>query len=324
MGRSPGHEGHKRELSADFDAVIDHRPTGCPDCGLSLSSDLPAEVVSVHEEIDFTDYDVMAAAGAQASVGHLERAYDYQWMVRAAPSMGVPTGHWSPYTYPPTAALGSRILASVPDVAGLLLLQALGLALFSTGIARLSGGVPRLWLVASGVPIACFNLRSGQNGLVTAGLAAHAAALYADRRSVRAGILAALATFTPHLALGLPTLLAARREGRGLLAFIVVSVGLVALSVAEFGVEAWTAFGQATAFAARNLAEGTYPLARFSSTYARRLRPRPERVPGHGRPLGRPPFCDARSRHGPSEVWRPSPLRRSGAPVGDVRQPLRL
>ncbi len=39
----------------------------------------------------FTDYDVMAAAGAQARLGHLERAYDYDWMVRAAPSMGVPT-----------------------------------------------------------------------------------------------------------------------------------------------------------------------------------------------------------------------------------------
>lgn len=51
-GAKPGHEGHQRVLTADPDAVIDHRPTGCPDCGLALSADLPAEVVSVHEEID--------------------------------------------------------------------------------------------------------------------------------------------------------------------------------------------------------------------------------------------------------------------------------
>ena len=51
-GAKPGHEGHKRVLSGDPDAVVDHHPTGCPDCGLALSADLPAEVVSVHEEID--------------------------------------------------------------------------------------------------------------------------------------------------------------------------------------------------------------------------------------------------------------------------------
>lgn len=51
-GAKPGHQGHKRVLSADPDAVVNHRPTGCPDCGLALSADLPAEVVSVHEEID--------------------------------------------------------------------------------------------------------------------------------------------------------------------------------------------------------------------------------------------------------------------------------
>ena len=51
-GAKPGHEGNKRVLSPAPDAVIDHRPTGCPDCGLALSADLPTEVVSVHEEID--------------------------------------------------------------------------------------------------------------------------------------------------------------------------------------------------------------------------------------------------------------------------------
>ena len=51
-GAKPRHEGHKRVLAPNPDAVIDHRPTGCPGCGLGLSAELPVEVVSVHEEID--------------------------------------------------------------------------------------------------------------------------------------------------------------------------------------------------------------------------------------------------------------------------------
>ena len=51
-GAKPGHEGHKRLFTADPDATVDHRPTGCPGCGLALPAHLPAEIVSVHEEID--------------------------------------------------------------------------------------------------------------------------------------------------------------------------------------------------------------------------------------------------------------------------------
>ena len=51
-GAKPGHEGHKRVIAEDPDRVVDHRPTTCPDCGLALPPDLPAAVVSVHEQID--------------------------------------------------------------------------------------------------------------------------------------------------------------------------------------------------------------------------------------------------------------------------------
>ncbi len=51
-GAKPGHEGHSRSLSEDFDRVVDHHPDQCPCCRASLSSDLPAETVSEHETID--------------------------------------------------------------------------------------------------------------------------------------------------------------------------------------------------------------------------------------------------------------------------------
>ena len=51
-GAKPGHEGHKRALTADPDQVVEHRPASCSACGEPLPTDLPAEVISVHERID--------------------------------------------------------------------------------------------------------------------------------------------------------------------------------------------------------------------------------------------------------------------------------
>src|SRR3954469_2220390 len=51
-GAKPGHEGHSRTLAQDPDRVIEPRPAGCPDCGLVLPPDLPAETVSTHEPIE--------------------------------------------------------------------------------------------------------------------------------------------------------------------------------------------------------------------------------------------------------------------------------
>ena len=51
-GAKPGHQGHSRVLAEKPDAVIEHRPACCPDCGLALPPELAAETVSVHEQIE--------------------------------------------------------------------------------------------------------------------------------------------------------------------------------------------------------------------------------------------------------------------------------
>lgn len=51
-GAKPGHEGHSRTLSPDPDEVVAHRPGQCPCCGSTLAADLPAEIVSVCEQIE--------------------------------------------------------------------------------------------------------------------------------------------------------------------------------------------------------------------------------------------------------------------------------
>jgi len=54
-GAKPGHKGHSRTLSEDFDRIVDHHPDQCPCCRASLASDLPAEIVSEHETIDLPE-----------------------------------------------------------------------------------------------------------------------------------------------------------------------------------------------------------------------------------------------------------------------------
>jgi transposase len=51
-GAKPGHKGHSRDLSEDFDGAMDHYPDQCPGCGSCLSAALVGEVVSEHDKID--------------------------------------------------------------------------------------------------------------------------------------------------------------------------------------------------------------------------------------------------------------------------------
>ena len=51
-GAKPGHEGHSRAMSEDFDCLVDHHPDQCPCCRVSLPRDLPAEAVSEHDKIE--------------------------------------------------------------------------------------------------------------------------------------------------------------------------------------------------------------------------------------------------------------------------------
>jgi transposase len=54
-GAKPGHEGHSRVISADPDRLVEHRPDLCTCCGSSLPGELPAEVVSVFEQIELPE-----------------------------------------------------------------------------------------------------------------------------------------------------------------------------------------------------------------------------------------------------------------------------
>jgi transposase len=54
-GAKPGHEGHSRLISATPDEVVEHRPDRCACCAAALTTDLPAETVSLHEQIELPE-----------------------------------------------------------------------------------------------------------------------------------------------------------------------------------------------------------------------------------------------------------------------------
>jgi transposase len=54
-GAKPGHEGHSRIISDTPDEVVEHRPGLCSCCGAALMTDLPAETVSIHEQVDLPE-----------------------------------------------------------------------------------------------------------------------------------------------------------------------------------------------------------------------------------------------------------------------------
>jgi len=54
-GAKPGHEGHSRIVSETPDEVVEHRPDHCSCCGAALMAGLPAEMVSIHEQIELPE-----------------------------------------------------------------------------------------------------------------------------------------------------------------------------------------------------------------------------------------------------------------------------
>lgn len=67
-GAKPGHEGHSRTLNPDPDEVVAHRPGQCSCCGEALAADLPAEIVSVSEEIELPEVMLLVTQHQQLAV----------------------------------------------------------------------------------------------------------------------------------------------------------------------------------------------------------------------------------------------------------------
>lgn len=249
-----------RLLRAAFAAVV----------ALQLAGATLAAVMAVGTDParpEIVDFHAFVAAGRLALAGRLPEAYDAARFAEVERAMG---NHpvVLPYSYPPPFGLILAPLALLPIGPAFLLFTGATLALFLAVLRRLAG--PWFWTALLSVaPAVLIDLRLGQNGFLTAGLAGLSLLLALRRRSLPAGLAAgALLALKPHLALGLPLLFVLRRDWRALVASGVTAALLVAASLAVFGLGTLPAFLAGLGQSGRFMAAGRFPLHRMVSVDA--------------------------------------------------------
>src|SRR5204863_2147702 len=114
-------------------------------------------------------------------------------------------------------------------------------------------------------PVVFWNFGYGQNGFLTAALFG-AAMLEIERRPIMAGLLFGALCYKPHFGLLIPVALAAGGYWRAFTAAALAAAGLIAASVALFGVSTWQQFFSALS-AAPGVYEGGVKIAGFVTPF---------------------------------------------------------
>ncbi len=187
--------------------------------------------------------DVVAlwTAADMALGGEAEAAYDLAAIQAAQRQLtGTENLGLMAWLYPPTYLLMMLPFGLPPYFPALALWQAVPLLGFLLVMARM--GLPPLlyWLLPLSAAVVQ-SVVSGQNGLLSALLLA-GGFLCLERRPRLAGVLFALMTFKPQLALLIAPALAVERRWQALGAMVATIAALVAVSLAAFGTGPWIAF----------------------------------------------------------------------------------
>ena len=212
------------------------------------------------------DFNVFHLAGGLVWSGRLGEAYRVATLMPLERAL---TGSPAviPWSYPPLFGLVLAPLAALPIWLAQGLFVAATLALFLAVTRRLAGAQAwPVWLALA--PSIGLNLQSGQNGLLTGGLAGAAALALLARRPLAAGSAIAALAIKPHLAIMFPVMLVLGRRWPTLLTAGLGAAGLTALSVALLGGQVFLAFLGSFAEVGRFMAAGAYPLPRMISIYA--------------------------------------------------------
>lgn len=166
--------------------------------------------------------------------------------------------------YPPQFLMVTLPLASISYAMSYLAFSACSLALFIYAALTISKNGFAIALIAC--PAVFLNLASGQNGLLTASLAA-LALHYLDKRPLLSGGLMGLLCIKPQLLILFPIVLVCARQWRVLLAFVISSLCFALSSTLLLGMEVWPAFLNGLAEAQHYL-ETDIPLARMPTVFA--------------------------------------------------------
>ncbi len=145
-----------------------------------------------------------------------------------------------PWLYPPHGLFTILPLGLLPYLWSYLAWSVSTLALYLVAV------LGRAWISLRGLalvlaPATFVNLLMGQNGFLSAALLIGGLRLL-DRHPVIAGVLIGLLSFKPQLGLLVPVALIAARLWRTFLSASVTVIAVLAISLAAFGAESWTAF----------------------------------------------------------------------------------
>ena len=212
-----------------------------------------------------TDFDAFYLAGRLALEGRVSEAYHAMSMFAALIELaGVAS--FMPWTYPPPFTLAMQGLAGLPIGVAFLLFATGSFAFYIWVLRRIAGP----WLpgvVMAVAPAILLNLRTGQNGLLIAGLIGAFLLAFRDNRRL-AGLPLGLLLIKPHLAVAVGLLVLLHRRWSVVVIAGVVGLALLAISTAVYGLGIWLDFRNAVGEAGRFLAAGYYPLFRMNSVYA--------------------------------------------------------
>jgi hypothetical protein len=212
------------------------------------------------------DFVTFWAASDLALSGRPERAYDETTIVEAERKALPKAEDVYLWHYPPPFQLVVLPLALVPYLWAYGLWLAVWLAVYAVTFRAAFREPAPFWL-AIGASAVYVNALHGQNGLLTAALAA-GGLLLLERRPLVAGLLIGALCYKPHLGLPLGLLLLAGGHWRAAAGAAVAVVGLCALSALALGVDVWRAF-LANAGTARAVLEGgAVPWHKMASLFA--------------------------------------------------------
>ncbi len=220
---------------------------------------------SVVPEKSLTDFDIFYLVGDMIWRGEFLLAYHFEDFTKEIVSF-YGDKSFMPWTYPPQFGVFMAPFARLPIGWAHLLFTGLSFVAYLKVVHTFSRqyfGVALFILF----PTLALNLKSGQNGFLTASLIGWFIWAYMKNSRI-AGLPLGLMIIKPHLAaiIGIVTLLS-RRVPVILIALFIVLLSTLGVTLL-FGVEVWTHFLGGVREASLFLKSGLYPLFRMTSLYA--------------------------------------------------------
>jgi hypothetical protein len=191
----------------------------------------------------YTDFACAWSATVQALQGGAASLHDPAQFVKIQAALVGPRDYFYPnWPYPPTFFLMMAPFTVLPYRYGFIVWDVatlLGLIAVVYGIVR---RLPAVAVVLAS-PFTAWNFLAGQNGFLTGSLLG-ASLLFLERQPVLAGLFIGSLTYKPQFGILLPVALAAARQWRAFASAVATAGIFAGISIAVFGIDAWTALPQ--------------------------------------------------------------------------------